>query len=272
MGFNQAGNTVIHRFPVAVPLMDRVPATIATSPYSPFLRNCFLERGANGRTFVIKRPGISLAYSYGATSGQGLTYYNNNVYAVGSNNLYRLNGAGANAYSIGAGWTNTSNAGWSARRQATSFVFQNKIFVMGGYDGVSHYSDIWASADGITWSQLASVAPWGKRVGMKAVIFNNQIYVMGGANAGVFYNDVWVSSDGVEWNLLTSAASWSARTSFGLLAFNNGMFVIGGALLAGNSDEVWFSTDGIAWNRVVSGAGFGTLADLAASSTTRKCG
>lgn len=260
MGFNQDGSTVTHRFPVGVPLMDRVPPQLGVTPFDPFLKNCFLERSPNGNTYIIKRPGLVAVYSYasgGASNGQGMYYYNDYIFAMGSNILYRLSGAGANAYSLGTGWANPGNAAWNARRSATTIVFQNQIWIMGGYDGTSYYSDIWSSPDGTTWVQVVAVAPWGKRTGMKAVVFNNQMYVMGGANAGTFYNDVWSSSDGLNWQLLTNSAAWSARNAFGLVAFNNGMFITGGALAVGNSNEVWYSTDGANWELVFTGAAFG---------------
>lgn len=267
MGFNQNGSTVIHRFPVAVPLMDRVPPVIGTSTigaaYSPFLRNCFLERAKEGRTFVIKRPGLTQTYTYNggaATNGQGMTYYNNYVFAMGSNVLYRLTGAGANAYSIGAGWTQYTSATWTARQNAACVVFQNKIFIIGGntVGFASFFSDVWSSADGQTWQQIVAVAPWAKRTFFQAVVFNNKLYVMGGRDAvGVagLKNDVWVSENGVDWNRLTAAAGWTARVQFGLVAYNNGMFLMGGTDATGVPlNDVWFSTDGIQWDLVTSAA------------------
>jgi len=36
---------------------------------------------------------------------------------------------------VGGGWNFQGNAGWSARSGHTSVVFDNKIWIMGGYDG-----------------------------------------------------------------------------------------------------------------------------------------
>lgn len=256
MGFNQNGNTVIHRFPVAVPLMDRVPPNVGVVPYDPFLQNCFLERGTNGRTFVYKRPGLTSTYLYNsgaAANGQGMTYYNSNLYAMWSNTLTRYIGTGANGYSLGASWTQNTSATWPARDNAATIVFNNKIFIIGGNDAgfTNYFADIWSSADGTTWQQIVAVAPWGKRTFFQAVVFNNQIYVMGGRDSVGQKNDVWVSSDGVEWNQLTDSAAWTARIGFGLVAFNNGMFLMGGDESGVPKNDVWFSTDGTTWTEVV---------------------
>lgn len=261
MGFNQNGNCVVHRFPVAVPLMDRVPPNVGTTPYDPFLQNCFLERGANGRTFVLKRPGLSLSYNYnsgGATNGQGMTYYHGHLMAMGSNTLYRPALASApNAYSIGAGWTQNTNAPWQARSNAACVVFQNKIWIIGGNNlgFVDYYSDIWSSADGTTWQQVVATAPWSKRTFFQAVVFNNQLFVMGGRDSTGLKNDVWSSPDGLEWTQLTTAADWPVRSAFRAVAFNNGIFLMGGADATGSSlGDIWFSTDGITWAEVMPAA------------------
>lgn len=259
MGFNQNGNTVVHRFPVATPLMSRTQNSLLSAPLSPFLVNCFMERSKDGRVFVIKRPGYSLSYTYNggsACNGQGMTYYNSSLYAMGSNTLYRLTGTGANAYSIGAGWTQYTNATWTARDNAACVVFQNKIFIIGGNTAgfTNYFSDVWSSSDGSTWQQLVAVAPWAKRTFFQAVVFNNKLFVMGGRDATTQYNDVWSSDNGVDWVQLTDSAAWPARVSFGLVAFNNGMFLMGGDSGGLPVNDVWFSTDGITWDEVTSSA------------------
>lgn len=263
MSFNQAGETVIHRIPVAAPLIDRAPPV---SGYDSFLVNCFFEKTPDGKTWIIKRPGKATAYSYaggGASNGQNLTYYNGNLYAIGSNILYRLIGSSANAYSVGNAWTNPGNATWAARYAFACFVFQNQIFVVGGYDGTRYYNDVWSSPDGTTWTQVVGSSPWGARGRQKAVVYNNQIYLMGGSDAASFYNDVWVSPDGLNWTQLTAAASWTARTNFGLVSFNNGMYLYGGADSGGvQYNDVWYSTDGISWARVAATTAWAAVNDF----------
>ncbi len=258
MPFNQAGDAVVHRLPLAVPMMNR-----AASQYSDsFLLNCYIEAAADGRKFVVKRPGLSVAYNLGgALNGQGMTYYNNYLFAMASNTLYRVNGSGSNAYSVGAAWSSLGNAAWLARDNFASIVFQNKIFVIGGYNGSIYFSDIWSTLDGTNWNQVVANAPWGKRAAQCCVVFNNRLYIMGGANAGTYYNDVWVTDDGVNWTELTSSAAWTARTEFGVYAYNNGIFIVGGVDSgAGYANDVWFTTDGITWIQTTAAAAFSARA------------
>ncbi len=256
MPFNQAGDAVVHRFPLAVPLMNRA----ATYTSDAFLQNAYLEQGADGRKFVIKRPGLATAYALGFMNGQGMTYYNTYLFAMGSNTLYRVNGAGSSAYSLGAGWGSLGNAPWLARNSFATIVFQNKILIIGGNVGGTYFSDIWSTLDGTNWNQVVANAPWGKRSNQRCTVFNNRLYVMGGSNAGTFFNDVWVTDDGVTWTELTSNAAWSTRTAFGLYSYNNGMFVVGGATAIGYLNDVWFSTDGVTWIQTTAAAAFSARA------------
>ncbi len=97
----------------------------------------------------------------------------------------------------GSTWTQaTSSAAWSARALHSSVVFDNKIWVLGGFDdddnnpSSSRKNDVWYSEDGATWTQETSSAAWSARGGHSSVVFDNKIWVLGG-NDGSDKNDVW---------------------------------------------------------------------------------
>lgn len=271
MPFNQSGETVLHRIPLASSLVNRTPPGDYAS-YDPILVNGYAER-VGDKIYVIKRPGYSTLYTYGSgtMNAQGVFYYNGYFFAISNNSLYRTTGAGSNAYSVGNAWTNPGNAAWKGRANFASVVFQNQIIVIGGNDAAANYfNDVWASADGTTWTQLVAGSPWGKRAFQKAVVFNNKIWLMGGSNAGAFFNDVWSSPDGVNWTEETSSAEWSARTSFALFAYNNGMYVCGGSEAAATQDDVWYSSDGVIWSEVTGAAAFGQRSSMGFSTFANK--
>jgi hypothetical protein len=79
----------------------------------------------------------------------------------------------------------TSSVPWLARDSHALTVFQNKLWLMGGlnandyilspnnveYWKAPHFSDVWVSADGISWDLVTENAAWGKKRSMRAVDF-----------------------------------------------------------------------------------------------------
>lgn len=69
----------------------------------------------------------------------------------------------------------SSNPGFEVRRQHASVVYDNKIWVIGGWhrdgDTVVDLKDVWYSEDGITWEEAAPPATWSARRGLSAVVF-----------------------------------------------------------------------------------------------------
>ena len=61
----------------------------------------------------------------------------------------------------------TETAPWGERRSLPIIVFQNKLWLMGGWDNKSwtYPEDVWNTEDGIIWNQVASKVPWQGREG-----------------------------------------------------------------------------------------------------------
>lgn len=156
----------------------------------------------------------------------------------------------------GATWTQVSAAApWTARGHFASVVFDNKMWVMGGYDG-SYENDVWYSSDGITWTKATSSAAWSKREGLVGLVYNNKMWILGGSNAtNADMRDVWYSSDGITWDQATSTASWIGFNQNIATVYDNKMWVVG---INGypNRDGVFSSTDGITWNLINANAPF----------------
>lgn len=145
----------------------------------------------------------------------------------------------------------TANAAFSARRDHTSVVFDNKMWVIGGYDGFSHLNDIWQSTDGETWTQVTAEAPFHKRRFHSTVVFDNKIWVMGGHNGADILTDIWKSSDGENWTLVTGALPFIISYDQSVVAFQNKLWVIGsGSSPAKSMNTIWQSTDGETWTSV----------------------
>ena len=87
-------------------------------------------------------------------------------------------------------WTRaTASASFSKRRVHTSVVFDNKMWVIGGYD-TANLNDVWYSSDGATWTQATPSASFYTRAYHTSAVFDNKMWVIGGYN-GSYLNDVW---------------------------------------------------------------------------------
>ena len=159
--------------------------------------------------------------------------------------------------SDGINWTQaTANAPWTARYGHTSVVFNNKMWVLGGFDtSRSRTSDVWSSSDGINWTQATANAwppsPIGSTAGSAyhtSVVFNNKIWVYGGNNL----SHVWSSSDGINWTKSARPIPWGIRQEHTSVVFNNKMWVLGGYHRSmSGENHVWSSSDGINWTQAI---------------------
>lgn len=71
------------------------------------------------------------------------------------------------------------------------FVFDNKIWILGGEDKYTQYADVWNSADGINWIKQKDNLPFGKRSNAQVVLLKEKLFLIG--------QDVWSSTDALNW-------------------------------------------------------------------------
>lgn len=155
-------------------------------------------------------------------------------------------------------------ARWEGRHTAGYGVLDGRMWVVGGDPLQGHYqSDVWASADGVSWELLSSEAPWGPRVLHMTAVFNGRLWVMGGQTLPgfapapeMFYDDIWTSADGAAWERVpVIGPSWSPRGMIGGQAvFMNRMWVLGGGTYDTPQvrtrkfhNDVWSTADGSIW-------------------------
>ena len=151
-----------------------------------------------------------------------------------------------------AGWSNMSlvqpSAAWSKRSGFPGAVFNNLMWIAGGYTGNPFYAnDVWYSSDGISWTAATPSAAWSSRYDLQCVVFNNELWVIGGTPS----SDVWHSANGISWTLATSAPPWQKRSGHSCVVFDNKIWLIGGyqesAGYNGDMNDVWSSPDGANW-------------------------
>jgi hypothetical protein len=187
-------------------------------------------------------------------------------------------------------WTQvTPAAQWPERLDFAAVAFDNRLWVMGGYNagvrkGDPYYEDVWNSVNGRDWYLITGNAPWKGRRGHTLTVFNDgtgeAMYLAGGFSVDEstgyrqYNNDVWKSTDGKSWTLIKertyplpgSASDWMPRMNHVMVSANHGgrnyLYLIGGSTMMESGDiryaityfnDVWRSSDGIEWEDMHSG-------------------
>ena len=159
----------------------------------------------------------------------------------------------------------TEQAAFAARDGAGALVFQNKMWLLGGWNPGDkvHFplicnSEVWSSADGASWTLENPQAPWEGRHTAGYVVHNDRMWIVGGdCNQGHYQNDVWSSADGIHWDLANDHVPWAPRVLHYTLAFDGRIWVMGGQTIPNFADadevfhnDVWSSDDGVNWTQV----------------------
>ena len=171
--------------------------------------------------------------------------------AMGSNTSTKIG-----YITIGEWILQNSSAGWGARDGSASTVYNNKLWLFGGFlrSAVSPQNDTWYSTDGNVWTQATAGANWEKRTQALALTYSNKMWIMGGYRTAI-YNDTWRSTDGINWVQTTSSAGWGSRYGLSGVVYDNKMWIMGGYSGTGTYyNDTWYSTDGITWTRATAGA------------------
>ena len=153
----------------------------------------------------------------------------------------------------------TENAAFAARDGAGALVFQDKMWLLGGWNPGDkvHFplicnSEVWSSTDGASWTLENPQAPWEGRHTAGYVVHNGRMWIVGGdCNQGHYQNDVWSSADGIHWDLANDHVPWAPRVLHYTLAFDGRIWVMGGQTIPNFADadevfhnDVWSSDDG----------------------------
>ena len=159
----------------------------------------------------------------------------------------------------------TEQAAFAARDGAGALVFQNKMWLLGGWNPGDkvHFplicnSEVWSSTDGASWTLENPQAPWEGRHTAGYVVHDDRMWIVGGdCNQGHYQNDVWSSADGIHWELVNNHVPWAPRVLHYTLAFDGRIWVMGGQTIPNFADadevfhnDVWSSDDGVNWTQV----------------------
>ena len=78
-------------------------------------------------------------------------------------------------------------APWAPRQYHDVAVFDDRLWVLEGYDGVGNRQDVWSSADGVNWTELPQT-PWAPRHAASVFVHDDALWMVAGNN---MTSDVW---------------------------------------------------------------------------------
>jgi hypothetical protein len=151
----------------------------------------------------------------------------------------------------GISWVQaTPAAEFSPRSDHSSFVYQDKIWVVGGRDSTGYLNDVWYSGDGIHWTKAPSSAPFATDTSFQAVIFDGRMWVLQisyGQKADFPWvtdtiQGIWYSYDGITWtNVRGTPEFYKGEYNRGQplpIVFDNRLFVL---QQRGMNTGIWYT-------------------------------
>jgi leucine-zipper-like transcriptional regulator 1 len=205
-------------------------------------------------------PSIPFVAEITERHGHSIIAFNDNLYVLGgaysydNSTLYLMTTFFSRD---GLKWSaGTYGTGMNKRTGHSSVVYDNKMWMIGGWDGTNRLADVWQTSNGYNWIQATSSASFGQRNMHSSVTYNNRMWVIGGNSASSYLADVWYSTDGATWTRATANAAFGPRTMAGAAVFAGKMWIIGGYSGSGYLKDAWSSTDGVTWTQA-STAAFG---------------
>jgi PKD repeat protein len=186
-------------------------------------------------------------------SGPSATYHSNALYNY-NNVLYYVGGTdGGGVYSTyvykstdADTWSTVTSTSVPVKRAFAAYaIFDDKMWLLGGFNQSGSLNSTQYSTDGINWPLSNATPAWQARDNASAVVYDGKLWLTGGYNIthGAF-TDVWFLTTANESiGLWTKTSAVLPPISGHSMAVINGrMFILGGGL-----NYPLYSTDGVAW-------------------------
>lgn len=120
------------------------------------------------------------------------------------------------------------------------FVFDGKIWIIGGEDELGEYADVWNSADAVHWTKQGDRLPFGPRSSSQIVRLRDTLYLLD--------NEVWRSDDALHWEQVTDEIVKGEKLfGYSALVFDDKIWLLGCNRNGQFTSEVLCSADGKTW-------------------------
>ena len=175
----------------------------------------------------------------------GAVAFNSKLWVIGGNPYPAFGNTNMPSAAYNDVWSSSDGTTWTvananptfiARTEPAVFVYNSKIWIVGGKDNGGNYlNDVWNSPDGSNWTQVTTDTIFTGRSGHQVVVNNNELILLGGENASGVLSDMWVSNNGgVDWGLISASdvrslpANFKGRKDFGMFVNNGAIYIMGG--------------------------------------------
>jgi PKD repeat protein len=191
----------------------------------------------NGLQWTEMTPEAGFSPRAGHTS----VVFNNRIWVIGGHTGGNPDSFSSDIWSSFDGITwkqETPSVGFSPRAGHSSFVFNDRIWVIGGWNSTATFNDVWSSVDGTHWTLVTASTAFGLGY-YNAVIFDNRMWVIKQGQG------IWYSDDGATWSKLVSSPPFFQEEFSGgpplAIVFDNRLWVFQWH----NSDTgIWFTMPG----------------------------
>ena len=157
----------------------------------------------------------------------------------------------AGTYSLRVGVSDSLTPPQQATAVATVQIGKNGIFVLGGSRDGAYPDDVWASANGKNWFNLAATDFPG-RAYHQAAVYQDKMYALGGYSRSLL-GDVWSAVGGRNWTVEANPA-WEARFRHQAVVYQKRLYVLGGGDGSSGKNDVWSWAAGESWSVVTEAA------------------
>lgn len=178
--------------------------------------------------------------AWAARMGHSSVVFNNRIWVVGGVATGRTPTRFQDAWSStdGITWTRaTPNAFSAGRYYHTSLAYNNKIWLLGGFD-TDQRNDVRNSSNGNTWTQVTAGANWSRRQEPRATVYDGKMWISAGNGSTSYLNDIWYSTDGITWTEETAPNRMQGRTSHVMVTFRNRIWILGGEVPLGGLSSI----------------------------------
>ena len=156
----------------------------------------------------------------------------------------------------GGTWDAVSRGGYGDRYRHAAVSFKNKLFVIGGSEGLFPLNDVYSSSDGIRWDRVTNAAAFAPRFGHRVVVFNGRMWLYGGTDGVNRFSDAWSSDDGLTWQQESTFIPYVDRLGMSMVVHDGRVWMMGGRYYEpafrayAYQSEIFVSSDGAHFSRV----------------------
>ncbi|MBK9156470.1 MAG: hypothetical protein IPM25_20065 [Chloracidobacterium sp.] len=134
-------------------------------------------------------------------------------------------------------------------------VFDNKMWMLGGFDGSRYHNDVWNSADGVVWQRVTESVEWSPRNISVVTVFQREIWLLGGGvidgesqTNRTSEREVWRSADGKTWHRVDADLKRKWRGT--PVVFDGKLWLVGANRGGTFESAVWVTANGSKWEEL----------------------